>query len=89
LQGELKKDEAQLETDELHFIITHQSLELWFKLILTELRTARDQLNNPKVPEKQVYRVVYLIRPMVAILRMATQTFAVVGTLSPQDFMIF
>jgi tryptophan 2,3-dioxygenase len=89
LQGGLEKDEAQLETDELHFIITHQSLELWFKLILAELRAARDQLDSPKLPEKQVPRVVYHIRRVVAILRLATQTFAVMETLTPQDFMSF
>ena len=36
LQGGLEKDETQLHTDELHFIVTHQALELWFKLILAE-----------------------------------------------------
>ena len=69
LQGGLEEDETQLETDELHFIITHQSLELWFKLILAELRAARNQLNSPTVPEKQVPRVVYHIRRVVAIMR--------------------
>ena len=87
LQGGLEEDETQLETDELHFIITHQSLELWFKLILAELRAARNLLNSPTVPEKQVPRVVYHIRRVVAIMRLATQTF--VGTLTPQDFMSF
>ena len=37
LQGGLENNEKALDTDELHFIITHQALELWFKLILAEL----------------------------------------------------
>lgn len=89
LQGGLEEDETQLETDELHFIITHQSLELWFKLILAELRAARNLLDSPSIPEKQVPRVVYHIRRVVAIMRLATQTFAVMETLTPQDFMSF
>ena len=44
LQGGLEKDETQLHTDELHFIVTHQALELWFKLILAEIRDARNAL---------------------------------------------
>ena len=89
LQGGLEEDESLLETDELHFIITHQALELWFKLILAELRAARDQLNEPRLPEEQVPRVVYHLRRVVAILRLATQTFSVMETLTPQDFMSF
>ncbi|MEC7986877.1 MAG: tryptophan 2,3-dioxygenase family protein, partial [Myxococcota bacterium] len=89
LQGGLEDDETALETDELHFIITHQSLELWFKLILAELREARDHLAGPLLPEKQVPRVVYHIRRVNAILRLATQTFSVMETLTPQDFLSF
>lgn len=89
LQGGLEEDEKQLETDELHFIITHQSLELWFKLILAELRAARNQLDSPKLPEEQVPQVVHHLNRVVAILRLATQTFSVMETLTPQDFMSF
>jgi len=89
LQGGLEEDETQLETDELHFIITHQSLELWFKLILAELRAARDHLDSPNLPEEQVPRVVYHLHRVVAILRLSTQTFSVMETLTPQDFMSF
>ena len=54
LQGGLGLDEESLQTDELHFIITHQSLELWFKLMLAELRLARDHLSSPRLEEKKV-----------------------------------
>ena len=42
LQGGLEGDESQLMPDELHFIIVHQTLELWLKLALSQLRLARD-----------------------------------------------
>jgi tryptophan 2,3-dioxygenase len=34
LQGGLEGDEASLLPDELHFIVVHQTYELWFKLLL-------------------------------------------------------
>ena len=33
--------------DELHFIIVHQAFELWFKLVLRELKEARAALLEP------------------------------------------
>ena len=59
LQGGLENNEQALDTDELHFIVTHQALELWFKLILAELRDARDQLASPTVPEERIPHVVH------------------------------
>ena len=89
IQGGLEEDENALATDELHFIITHQALELWFKLILAELREARDQLSSPTVPEHRVPYVVHHLGRVSEILQLAAQTFAVMETLTPQDFMNF
>ena len=61
IQGGLESNESALETDELHFIITHQALELWFKLMLAEMRLARDHLASPKLAEEQVPHVVHLL----------------------------
>ena len=38
-------------SDELHFIIVHQNFELWFKLVISELRAARDILDCDYVAE--------------------------------------
>lgn len=89
LQGGLEKDETQLHTDELHFIITHQALELWFKLILAEIRDARDSLSSPKVPEESIPHVVHHLGRVNEILKLAGDTFSVMETLTPQDFMSF
>ena len=89
LQGGIEKDEKALATDELHFIITHQALELWFKLILAEIRDARDALASPKVPEETIPHVVHHLKRVIEILKLATQTFGVMETLTPQDFMSF
>jgi len=89
IQGGLESNESALETDELHFIITHQALELWFKLILAELRDARDQLASPNVPEERIPHVVHHLGRISEILQLAAQTFSVMETLTPQDFMSF
>ena len=44
--------EDELLPDELHFIVVHQAFELWFKLMLNQLRVARDRLAEPTVPRK-------------------------------------
>jgi len=89
IQGGLENDEHQLAADELHFIITHQALELWFKLMLVELRLARDHLDSPQLDEQQVPHVVHHLKRVSEILRLATRTFGVMETLTPQDFLSF
>ncbi|MEE8467609.1 MAG: tryptophan 2,3-dioxygenase family protein, partial [Planctomycetota bacterium] len=42
LQGGLDDDESVLDNEEVLFITVHQVFELWFKLMLRELRNARD-----------------------------------------------
>ncbi len=75
--------------DELHFIIVHQTYELWFKLVLTQLRLARDHLAVPHVPEERVPFVVHHLGRVNAILRLCVDQFAVMETLPPQDFLDF
>ncbi len=89
LQGGLEDDEDGLLTDELHFIIVHQTYELWFKLILRSLRTARDRLALPRVDEDTIPLVVHHLRRTSAILKVAVHQFEVMETLTPQDFLAF
>ena len=89
LQGGLEGDEKRLMPDELHFIIVHQAFELWFKLMLRELRLARDHLAEAHVPEEQVPYVVHHLRRVNEILRLLVEQFRVMETLTPQDFLGF
>ena len=82
-------DGPPMEPDELHFIITHQVFELWFKLSLAELRNARDHLGSPHMPEEHVPYVVHHLRRVTSVLRLAVNTFEVMETLTPQDFLSF
>jgi tryptophan 2,3-dioxygenase len=89
LQGGLENDEASLIPDELLFIVVHQALELWFKIVNRELRLARDHLAEPRVPEETVPHVVHHLRRINRVLELAVEHFKVMETLTPQDFLGF
>lgn len=89
LQSGLDPKDSEMAPDELHFIITHQVFELWFKLALAELRHARDYLAKPAFPDEQVPHVVHHLRRVNRVLHLAINTFEVMETLTPQDFLGF
>lgn len=89
LQGGLENDDSQVSEDELHFIVVHQVFELWFKLILRELRLARDKMAAPMVQEDTIPYVVHHLRRVHEIFRVAIDQFRVMETLTPQDFLAF
>ena len=73
--------------DELHFIIVHQTFELWFKLILRELKEARTLMNNEHIEESSIPRVVHHLERVSEIFRLLADQWKVMETLSPQDFL--
>jgi tryptophan 2,3-dioxygenase len=89
LQTGLGDADGHLAPDELHFIVVHQVYELWFKLILRELRLGRDHLALPRVAEEHIPHVVHHLRRINAILQLAVDQFRVMETLTPQDFLDF
>ncbi len=89
LQSGLDVDESSLLPDELHFILVHQTMELWFKLILSQLRLARDHLAAPDVPEEHIPHVVHHMGRVIEILKLSVPHFDVVETLTSRDFLAF
>ncbi|MEQ1567027.1 MAG: tryptophan 2,3-dioxygenase family protein [Myxococcota bacterium] len=89
LQGGLEQDERGMLVDELHFIVVHQSYELWFKLVLRTLRIGRDALGAPFVAEETIPTVVHHLRRVNAILKLAVHQFEVMETMTPQGFLDF
>jgi tryptophan 2,3-dioxygenase len=89
LQGGLEDDESELMPDELHFIVVHQAFELWFKLMVRELRLARDHLAAPLVPEEKIPFVVHHLKRVSKTLELIVEQFGVMETLTPQDFLAF
>jgi len=52
LQGGLDRDESKVCNEEVLFITVHQIYELWFKLVLRELRLARNLFTAPRSPSR-------------------------------------
>jgi tryptophan 2,3-dioxygenase len=70
--------------DELLFIIQHQTSELWFKLVLHELRSAQDRLaaDDLRPALKSVARVKQIQRTL-------TEQWSVLSTLTPAEYAEF
>ncbi len=81
--------EREINNDETHFIIIHQIFELWFKLILSELRCARNLLMSSHVEEAEIPKVVGHLNRVTEICRLMANQWKVMETLSPQDFLVF
>lgn len=89
IQGGLEHPSGEIPADELHFVVVHQVFELWFRLIISELRVARDHLGQTAVPEEDVPFVVNHLRRVSSVLRLCVEQWNVMETLSPQDFLAF
>lgn len=70
--------------DELLFIIQHQTTELWLKLVLHELETARDLLRSDELGKalKAVARVKHIQKTL-------TEQWSVLATLTPAEYAQF
>jgi tryptophan 2,3-dioxygenase len=89
LQNGLDADESAILPDELHFIIVHQVFELWFKLILREMRMVRDALAAPGDPRDAIPVVLHRLDRINRTLSSAAQQWSVMETVKPQDFLAF
>ncbi len=70
--------------DEMLFIIMHQTMELWIKLIVHEMAVAVDAIRNDDCgkAEKTLDRIATIMRHMI-------HSWEVLATLSPHDFLTF
>ncbi|UBU14767.1 tryptophan 2,3-dioxygenase [Nonomuraea gerenzanensis] len=70
--------------DELLFITIHQVYELWFKLLLHELESAREAMF-----EGELWKARHLFKRVHAVERVLIEQVEVLETMTPQDFMEF
>ncbi len=70
--------------DELLFIIMHQTMELWIKLLLHEAVEAMSRISNDQLSqaEKTLDRMATIMRHMI-------HSWEILATLSPHDFLTF
>jgi tryptophan 2,3-dioxygenase len=85
----LQRDQDGVSNDEMHFIVTHQTFELWFKQVIRELREIRDILATEHVPEAQVPKAVEHLGRVTEIFRLLASQWKVMETLTPQGFLAF
>jgi tryptophan 2,3-dioxygenase len=70
--------------DELLFIITHQAFELWFRLILHELKAATGLIERGNAGY-----ATWLMRRVNQIMRLLIEQIHIPETMAPQDFFAF
>ncbi|HEY0070632.1 MAG TPA: tryptophan 2,3-dioxygenase family protein, partial [Chloroflexia bacterium] len=81
LQTPLGPDDAH---DEMLFIVTQQSQELWFKQILYDLRRVMDLLEGGDIPY-----ALHLLGRINKIMQVVGQEVTVLATMPPPEFQRF
>ena len=89
LQGGLEQDGGALSNEEHLFIVVHQVFELWFKLVIRELHATRNLLVANPVPEQDIARSAERLERVREILRLASDHFRVIETMSTRDYLAF
>lgn len=93
LQGGLAGEDAaaaeELENEEVLFITVHQVFELWFQVVLRELRSARDLFTGPVVAEQELSGAAERLRRIATIFRTGVKHFEVVETLGTREYLQF
>lgn len=77
--------------DEMLFIITHQTYELWFKQLHHEVNSVLEIMERPSLndnsPELQM--LVHRLDRFVSILRLLIHQIDIIETMTPMDFLDF
>ena len=89
LQNGLAGAEHELGNDEVRFIVIHQIDELWFKLVLRELSSARDLFARTLVPENALAGAVQSLKRVTICFELAAQHFRLMETMRTQDYLAF
>ena len=75
--------------DELLFIVTHQTYELWFKQVLHELDAVLGIMGAESVDEKDVGRALHYLERVIRIQGVLLDQINVLETMTPLDFLDF
>jgi len=75
--------------DEMLFIITHQTYELWFKQIVFEFHEIIRILSDDVVEDKKMGRILHLLARIKTIQRVLIEQIEVIETITPLDFLEF
>lgn len=89
LQTGTATSEEGLSNDEVLFITVHQIDELWFKLILRELVSARDLFAQEHVPDTAMAAAVRGLRRTQQLFSQVANHFELMETMTTRDYLAF
>lgn len=75
--------------DEMLFIITHQTYELWFKQMLWELDSVLKTFSHERIDEIEMGTAVQRLQRITEIQKLLIQQISVIETMTPLDFLDF
>lgn len=75
--------------DEMLFIITHQTYELWFKQILHELLSILELFSAVPLDEKKLHVIAARLDRIIRIQQVINQQIGILETMTPLDFLDF
>lgn len=77
--------------DEMLFIITHQTYELWFKQVLYEIDSIKEIFKKETINDNshELSTVVHRMKRIIKILEVAVQQISIMETMTPLDFLDF
>jgi len=75
--------------DEMLFIITHQTYELWFKQILHELKSVLELFGSVPLESRRLNIIVARLARIHTIQKLVNQQIGVLETMAPLDFLDF
>jgi tryptophan 2,3-dioxygenase len=75
--------------DEMLFIITHQTYELWFKQILHELLSVLELFTATPLDEKKLHIIAARLDRIIRIQYVINQQIGILETMTPLDFLDF
>lgn len=75
--------------EEMLFIITHQSYELWFKQIIHELESVITMFNTDDVDEKNIGTAISRLGRVIQIFNLLVAHIPIMETMTPLDFLDF
>ena len=74
--------------DEKHFIIVHQAFELWFKLVISELKEVHKLMDSEKISEHSMPKIVRHLNRVTEVFDLMSQQWKVMETFKPSGFFI-
>jgi tryptophan 2,3-dioxygenase len=75
--------------EEMLFIITHQTYELWFKQILFELDSIISSFNSNNIIEDEMLVILARLQRIAIIFDVLIDQFKILETMTPMDFLEF